>query len=512
MTSKSIREILEGPFAPWLGDGDWRPWSAFLCAFRGEPLTEHEADLFRRCTGRVTLPDKPFREAWVPVGRKGRKSATAGALATYCAVYGQWKRAPGETLRVVVIALSKDQAKLVLDYAHAILQSRPGLARLIVAKDSETIRLSNHVEIACFPNSYRLVRGPTIVCAILDEVAVWWSDQLAANPDREILRALKPAMITQPGSLLIGLSSPYAKRGLLFEKHRDHYGRDDSPVLIWQADTATMNPAVDREEIAAAYRDDPTSAAAEFGAQFRDDLSSYIVPGIIEACVEAGCYERSPVLGRTYFSFVDPSGGSGQDAMTLAICHLDGDVVVLDCLRSRAPPFNPSDVLAEFVETLKSYGVTIVHGDRFAGEWVRQPLRDRGIFYRLADRDKSAIYRDALPIFNSRKVSLLNNRTLVGQLCALERSTGSTGRDRIDHPRGAHDDLCNAACGAIVLATQKRRRFEQLVPVGVPQTAELDGSGSSGSWISTSGVGPPALGGAHHGGRVSYSNVRDVDW
>jgi hypothetical protein len=57
-----------------------------------------------------------------------------------------------------------------------------------------------------------LVRGPTIVCAILDEVAIWWNHELAANPDKEILRALKPAMITQPGSLLIGLSSPYAKK------------------------------------------------------------------------------------------------------------------------------------------------------------------------------------------------------------------------------------------------------------------------------------------------------------
>jgi phage terminase large subunit-like protein len=212
-------------------------------------MSAYEADMYRRCTGRTTLPSRPFREAWVAVGRKGRKSATAGALAVYCAVYSQWKRAPGETLRVVVIALSKDRAKLVLDYAAAILDSRPGLARLVVSRDSATIRLSNGVEIACFPNSYRLVRGPTICCAILDEVAIWWNNELAANPDREILRALKPAMITQPDSLLIGLS---------------------------QADTATMNPQVDRQEIEQAYRDDPLSAAAEFGAEFRNDLQSYV--------------------------------------------------------------------------------------------------------------------------------------------------------------------------------------------------------------------------------------------
>jgi hypothetical protein len=409
-----------------------------------------------------------FREAWVAVGRKGRKSATAAVLAVYAAVYGQWKRAAGETLRVMVIALSKDQARLVLDYAAAILESRPGLARLIAAKDAETIRLRNGVEIACFANSYRLVRGPTCVCAILDEVAVWWSDQLSANPDREILRALKPAMITQPGALLVGMSSPYAKKGLLYEKHRDHFGRDDSKVLIWQADTATMNPHVDRKEIEAAYREDPFSAAAEFGAQFRDDLQTYVVPEAIEVCVEQGCYERSPTSGLIYFGFVDPAGGSGQDAMTLAVCHLDGDVVVLDCLRERKPPFNPADVAAEFIGTLQSYGIRVVHGDRFAGEWCRQPFRDAGVLYKLAERDKSALYRDALPYLNSRKVVLLDSRSLVAQLCALERSTGPTGRDRIDHPRGAHDDLCNAACGAICLATQKRRRFEEPMETSLP--------------------------------------------
>jgi hypothetical protein len=183
--------------------------------------------------------------------------------------------------------------------------------------------------------------------------------------------------------------------------------------------------------------------------------------------------ERAPMQSVRYFGFVDPSGGSA-DSMTLAVGHREGDVVVVDALRERKPPFNPSDVAAEFIETLKSYRVTIVVGDRFAGEWCRQPFRDAGIFYKLADRAKADLYRDASPIFNSRHVSLLDNRTLVGQLCSLERSTGSSGRDKIDHPRGADDDLCNAACGAICLATQKRRRFEQPTGVGLPVFFEGD--------------------------------------
>jgi hypothetical protein len=206
--------------------------------------------------------------------------------------------------------------------------------------------------------------------------------------------------------------------------------------------------------------------------------------------------------------------------MTLAICHLEGDVVVLDCVRERRPPFNPSDVLSEFVETLQSYGVTLVHGDRFAGEWVRQPLRDAGVFYKLADRDKSRLYADALPVFNSRLVRLLDHRTLIGQLSALERSSGPSGRDRIDHPRGAHDDLCNAACGAICLATQKRQRFTQLTPVGCPisfntETGERvrpDPSDALNvSYVSTSGSRSAVSNSVHHGGRVDYRN-RLSDW
>jgi terminase large subunit-like protein len=498
--TKSIREILNGPFAAWLGGDDWRPWASFLCALHGEPMSDYEAQLYRQCTGRQSLPDKPFREAWVAVGRKGRKSATAAMLAVYAAVYGRWKRAAGETLRVMVVALSKDQARLVLGFAAAILESRPGLARLIVAKDQETIRLSNGTEIACVANSFRLVRGPTCVCAILDEVAIWWSDELAANPDREILRALKPAMITQPGSLLIGLSSPYAKKGLLFEKHRDHFGRDDSNILIWQADTATMNPQVDTAEIEQAYRDDPASAAAEFGAQFRDDLQSFITPEVVEACVDRDVFERSPQPNVTYFSAIDPAGGSGKDSMSLCVSHLEGETVVIDCIRERRPNFNPSDVVEEFVEVLKDYRCTIVHGDRWGGEFCRQPFRDRGHFYKLFERDKSAIYRDSLPVFNSRHVRLLDHRVCIGQLVALERRPGSSGRDKIDHPRGGHDDVCNAVCLAIVLATTKRRRFETQEVMGLP--VRFDGD-----------VMVPLGHDDHRPTRVqSVADTRDVNW
>ena len=82
----------------------------------------------------------------------------------------------------------------------------------------------------------------------------------------------------------------------------------------------------------------------------------------------------------------------------------------------------------------------------------------------LGDKDalksKSEIYRDALPRLNSGKLRLLDHPRLVNQLCSLERSTSrNTGKEAIDHPAGLHDDLANAACGALVFAGAKKPLF-----------------------------------------------------
>jgi hypothetical protein len=155
--------------------------------------------------------------------------------------------------------------------------------------------------------------------------------------------------------------SPYAQRGELHEAHRKHYGVNGDPVLVWQADTRRMNPSVPQEWIDSAFERDPIGSAAEYGAQFRSDVASFISRAIVESCVVSGRRELAPQASRTYVGFVDPSGGS-VDSMTLAIAHREGDQVILDCLRERIPPFNPSDVVREFVECLDRYGGREVSG------------------------------------------------------------------------------------------------------------------------------------------------------
>ena len=90
-----------------------------------------------------------------------------------------------------------------------------------------------------------------------------------------------------------------------------------------------------------------------------------------------------------------------------------------------------------------------VSGDRYGGEWPREAFRKCGIEYATASKAKSDLYRDVLPLLNSDRVELLDLPRLQAQLLGLERRTSRTGRDSVDHGPGGHDDLANAAAGAI---------------------------------------------------------------
>jgi hypothetical protein len=206
---------------------------------------------------------------------------------------------------------------------------------------------------------------------------------------------------------------------------------------------------------------DPAAGRAEYYAEFRTDISACVSQEVIDGCVARGAFELPPAADVSYLGFVDPSGGA-SDAMTLTIAHRVGDMVVLDATREIQPPFNPDAATAEFSTLLKAYRVAAVIADRYAGEWVREPLRRHGIDYQLSEAAKSDIYRDALPLFNAGRPQLLDLKRLVNQLYSLERRTARGGRDLIDHP-GAHDDLANAVCGAFVMLERDRR--PQLISV-----------------------------------------------
>jgi hypothetical protein len=183
------------------------------------------------------------------------------------------------------------------------------LRELVANRAKETIELRNRVTLEVHTASFRSVRGYSLIGVVCDEIAFWQTDDGAVSPDIEILNGLRPGMATVPGAVLLAISSPYARRGALWDAYRHHYGQNGDPVLVWQADTRSMNPAVHPQLIADAYAADDVAAAAEYGAEFRRDIESFVSRKAIDAVVVAGRREVPPLPDTRYAAFVDPSGG-----------------------------------------------------------------------------------------------------------------------------------------------------------------------------------------------------------
>src|SRR5207247_10982537 len=117
------------------------------------------------------------------------------------------------------------------------------------------------------------------------------------------------------------------------------------------------------------------AARAEWLAEFRRDIESFVSREAVDACIVAGRIEIAPVEDISYRAFCDPSGGSA-DSFTVAVAHRDpSGKAVLDCVRERKPPFSPEAVVKEFADLLALYSITEVEGDRYAGEWPREQVR-----------------------------------------------------------------------------------------------------------------------------------------
>ncbi len=440
-------------FRPWFEGPSWDAWRSVLKAAYALEMTPHELVAFGDLAGGRAPPERRVRELWVVAGRRAGKDSIASLLAAYAAAIEQshvGRLRPGEQATVQCLAVDRDQSRIVTDYIRAFFAAIPDLGAMVTRETRLCLELSNGVNIAVATNSFRQARGRTIALAIFDECA-FWRDESSATPDLETYRAVLPSLATLPGAMLIGISSPYRKSGLLFEKWKAHLGKNSDDVLVIQAPSLALNPTLDPAIVARAYEADPQAARAEWGGEFRDDISTFVPVELIETAVDVGVTVRPPRPGAFYRAFVDAASGVGQDSFALGVAHADGKDVILDLAHEIQPPFNPQSAVAEVAALLKSYGVRSCVGDKYSAGFVIEAFRKHGITYSYSERDRSQIYIEALPLFTAGRARLVDNKKLVMQFASLERRTSPVGRDRVDHGREGHDDLCNAAAGALAL-------------------------------------------------------------
>lgn len=450
----NILEFMDHP--DLMGDtfqGDsWAVWRSILSAAYGLPMGEREQKIFNRLSGDRKPPTSRVRELWIVAGRRSAKTQTAGAMAVYMATVAAAlegladKLSPGERGVIALVAVDRKQAQVALNYIRGMVEASPVLSRMVERVNTEGIDFTNRVSIEVHTNSFRAIRGRTLLAVLLDEVAFFRSDS-TANPDIETYRAAIPGLATT-GGMLIGFSSPYSKRGLLYSKYRKHYGQDDD-ILVLQGSTIDFNPTIDRRIIDDAMEDDPEAAQAEWYGQFRNDVEAFLARETVEGLQRPSPLELPYNSAYRYSAFTDASGG-GADEFTLAIGHREGETVVVDVVRAERG--TPSAIVEQYASLLRQYKILEVHGDKYAGSWPSDEFKKWGVDYKPSEKPKSGLYQDALPIFNSSRVELPPCTKLLNQFLVLERRTSRAGRDSIDHPPGGHDDRANAVAGLITHA------------------------------------------------------------
>lgn len=459
-------------FRPFLGDSleSWRPWSIALRSLYGLPVkSDTGKELIQRCTGRPaeTLPESGFSTALFLVGRRSGKSRISSVIGAFEALFGghETRLAKGESGVVAIVSPSRYQSSIVWKYLRAIFDVPLLRQELIGTQESaQTMTLRNGIEIRILVGDWRTIRGPSVVCAIVDEVCFFGlTEESKVRSDTELVRAIRPALMTTRGKL-IAISSKYARKGWAYGQWLRQHGCNQgvSPsfapawtTLVWDSPSIVMNPTLPQAEIEAAYAEDPAAARSEFGGEWRDDVSEFVPRSLVESLVIKGRKELCHRPGVSYVAFCDLSGGRHDDA-ALAIAHREGHKVILDFAKLWRAPFNPNEIIGKMAEELKRFGMRLVTGDNYAAEFVATSFRSQGLNYTKAEMNKSELYRELLPRLCSGEIELLDDETLIDQIAGLERRTRSGGNDIIDHPPGGRDDLANVIAG--VATTKGKRR------------------------------------------------------
>lgn len=456
-----FHDFLVDPMLGNLGAETFRVWHVAARLIDGDAavLTAEDRAIATAITGRTAFPSQPAREFYAAPGRRSGKTLFCSRLAVWKLAFDYTDRLQrGETAAIACIATDRRQAGLLFGYARACVVDSPLLSQQLTRETADTLEFAHGTSLEVHTASFRATRGRTFAAVLLDEAAFLRSDD-SATPDIEIVRAVRPGLATL-GGMLVVLSSPYMRRGVLFDAYRKHHANDASAAIYVTGPTRTFNPTLDGAVIDEAMADDPESARSEWGGEFRNDLSAAFDPAWIDRATDAGIAERPRIamlpMGRApaYVAFTDPAGGAGKDSWCTAVAHAERDALVLDALLEIAPPFSTAEAAARVAEFLRGYGTSFVHGDRYAGRWPADALAAHGIGYLESERDKSTIYLETIPLFSAGRVRLLDQPKLLSQLRLLERRTRAGGRDSIDHPGGRHDDAANAAAGALLLASR----------------------------------------------------------
>ena len=459
-----------------IGDAVSAAQEAALRTLYGLPIPKNQESLVRRCTGHPPRKPSEYREAAFICGRRsGKSDKIAANVALYEAFFRRHRLSAGERGVVLLLAQNMRQAGVVRNYILGKIQKSPILSRHVESTRAYELDLDNRITIAIHPASFRSIRGLSVVACICDEIAFWWTEDGYANPDIEVLRAVRPAMATFPTAKLVLASSPYAMSGVLWDIWRAR--KKDREVLVWHAPTALMNPAVPEQFLKNEKRRDPVNYRREYEAEFSEAVGAFLPAEAIETCVVKDRTEVPPAETGRYFAAIDAAFKG--DRFTLGVAHRDRetDTLIIDHLSGwRGTPANPlrlGNTIAKIREVALRYQVSKIVGDQFAAEPLRHAFEKEGLQFREVPftlQSKADLYGMLRSLITDGRIELLDHKESLREMRGLEVELLPGGNARIGHGRRGHDDFADVIALVAKEAIGIRRHLET---VGMPELVPI---------------------------------------
>ena len=416
----------------------WSAWITVLKSIYGVALSPADLELFHRCTGRQAPLSGGYDEIFLTCGRQGGKSTVASLIAAWEAVFGGWESRlnPGETFEIFSISNTKEQAHVVFEDIRRFLGP---FKRLIKRETQDVIELTNNCRISVKASDYHSVRGfGNIVLCVLDEAEFFPNDSVG-----DVIAALSPAIAS--GGKLIAISSRNGSRGYMQNIRKRYWAQDDAPVLVWKADTLTMNPCYSEAKI---ERDSARDSRmrAEYDPFYKYNEEEFFREDVVRSLV----IPAPPPFdkGVRYTAYVDSSAGM-SDSTVLAVAHAKDEVAYVDVLTEFAPGGDFIKAVEEMADTLNRFSIREIFGDRYAFGILESLFRRHGIELKMSQGTSSDFYFRLKALVVQEGVVFPNCEKLIDELCRLELVKTAGGTERVDHPRNFHDDMANAVAGAV---------------------------------------------------------------
>ena len=487
-----------------------------------------------RCNIDTVIPGKELRTMVLSLGRRSGKTTITSCVVSYETYRLIQKQNPQkyygiqDIIQLASIATGKDQAKILFGNVSTHFKKcqffKPYLANdtqqyvyvqtpqdiIDYGRYADNEKAKASIKVTFLPSSAKGIRGSGNLVIVLDEVA-FFQEKGGASAE-EIYQAVRPSqaafspklgdgVLRESEGRMILISSPAGKQGLFYNNFQIGMKRQpgSEDMLCVEAPSWEVNPTLTASFLAQERSRDPRIFDQEYGSRFSDRTSGLFDSrkDIID-CIDPTL--RKKIIGSSrnvYFAGLD--FGYVNDATAIAICHIEGEDIVVDVVDSIQAGVGDHEGLSRLNNDLvmafvRSYFDRFNIKEGVYDQWAAPVLE--GLFEanglrslkseRFSPMEKTEIWKTFKSLIWDKKIKLYNSLLLqpfqvgeeveedltddeedvgdkdldsyIRQLLRLQVTYKSKSIWEVAAPRtpGSHDDEADALARAVFLANQQK--------------------------------------------------------